>query len=68
MAGGVAVAVTGLLCVSTAHGTCGLIVRDGHIVEWPPYARRWVAEAGRDPWTLWRQQYRCGARLVWLPD
>lgn len=58
----------GMIWLSTEYATVGLIVRGGVVVMWPPYARRWVAEVGRDARLLWRQRVRAGAMLLWLPD
>ncbi len=46
--------------------TVGLVVRDGVIVDCPPYARRWAH--GRDAREVWRARHRAGADLVSLPD
>lgn len=56
----------GLIWWSTRTATVGLVVRDGKVVEAPPYARRWAL--GRDARQLWREGTRLGARLEWLPD
>lgn len=34
--------MNGLLCVSHPRYTIGLVVRDGIVVEAPPYARKWT--------------------------
>ncbi len=56
----------GLIWCSARTATVGLVVRDGVIVDCPPYARRWAK--GRDAREVWRAQRRAGADLVWLPD
>ncbi len=61
-----AVTADGLIWHSTRAATVGLVVRDGVIVDCPPYARRWAY--GRDARDVWRRQHRAGADLVWLPD
>jgi hypothetical protein len=57
---------SGLIVYSTPRATVGLIVRDGRVVDCPPYARKWAM--GRDARELWRDGKRKGAQLVWLPD
>jgi hypothetical protein len=54
----------GLIWLSTARYTVGLVVRDGVVVDAPPIARRWAM--GRDARQVWRDAR--GAKLVWLPD
>lgn len=56
----------GLIWCSTRTATVGLIVAVGRVVDCPPYARRWAF--GHDARTVWREQARTGADLVWLPD
>ncbi len=58
-------AATGLMWVSTPAATVGLVVRDGLVVDCPPYAYRWAK--GRDARQVWRDAARRGADLVWLP-
>lgn len=43
----------------------GLVVHNGVVVDCPPYAIRWAL--GRDARQLWRDGYRRGVQLVWLP-
>lgn len=56
----------GLIWCSTPKATVGLVVRDGRVVDCPPYARRWAM--GRDAREVWREQYRAGVEMVWVED
>jgi hypothetical protein len=56
----------GLIWCSTRRATVGLVVRDGRVVDCPPYARQWAL--GCDAREVWRKQARAGADLMWLPD
>ncbi len=57
---------SGLICWSTPRATVGLVVRDGVVVETPPYARRWAQ--GRDARELWFGGVAKGVRLAWVAD
>lgn len=56
----------GLIVVSTQAATVGLVVKDGAVVDCPPYARRWAQ--GRDARQVWRERARQGADLTWIAD
>ncbi len=56
----------GLIYWSTPRATVGLVVRDGIVVETPPYARRWAQ--GRDARDLWFDGVAKGVRLAWVAD
>lgn len=57
--------MNGLLCVTHPRYTVGLIVKDGVVVEAPPYARKWTL--GR---TVLEVTTAAGpqAQSVWLQD
>jgi hypothetical protein len=62
------VPASGLIYVSTRTATVGLVVKDGAVVDGPPYAYR-CDYVGRDARQLWRDLHgRRGYRLAWLPD
>jgi len=59
--------VNGLLWWFTERATVGLVVRDGTVVEAPPYARRWAK--GRAALELYREGERNEAVTVaWIPE
>jgi hypothetical protein len=56
----------GLIWWSTHRATIGLVVRDGVVVEYAPYARRWAQ--GRDAREIYRKgQQQKGVTLAWVP-
>jgi hypothetical protein len=57
--------VNGLIYMSTARFTVGLIVVNGMVIDAAPYARKWTL--GRQAAQVWRDARRRGARVVWLP-
>jgi hypothetical protein len=57
----------GLIWWSAERATVGLVVRDGTVVEAPPYARRWAE--GRAARELYRKGERSEAVTVaWIPE
>lgn len=56
----------GMIWLSTARYTVGLVVAADRIVDAPPIARRWAL--GRDARQVWRDAAKRGARLHWMPD
>ena len=54
----------GLIFWSTKTATVGLLVRDGVVVDCPPYARNWALN--KDARELWREGKRKGVDLQWL--
>lgn len=56
----------GIIWHSTPKATVGLVVRDGVVVDCPPYARRWAQ--GADARALWRAAARRGVDLEWIPN
>ncbi len=60
----------GLICwskwVRNQWITVGLVVKDGRVVDCPPWANNWAR--GEDARELWRHCRRHGADLVWIPD
>lgn len=55
----------GLLIWSTPGVTLGLVVRDGIVVDAPPYARKWAL--GRSARELWHEARVRGVDVVWIP-
>ncbi|WP_433220557.1 hypothetical protein [Microtetraspora malaysiensis] len=56
----------GLIWWSTGRATVGLVVRDGVVVEAPPYARRWAQ--GREAGEIYREgDRRAGVTVAWIP-
>jgi len=45
--------------------TLGLVVKDGIVVDAPPYARRWAL--GRSARELWREGRERGVDVTWIP-
>lgn len=57
----------GLIYLSTPTATVGLVVRDGVVVDAPPYARRWAL--GADARELWRRYAsRPENHLEWIEE
>jgi hypothetical protein len=62
------VAADGAIWLSTPIATVGLVVKDGVVVDGPPYARS-CGYLNRDARQLWRQLHsKPGYLLDWLPD
>jgi hypothetical protein len=58
----------GTIWLSTRTATVGLVVKEGRVVDGPPYAYR-CGYVRRDARQLWRDLHgRPGYRLAWLPD
>ena len=58
----------GMIWWSTPSVTFGLIVKDGRVVDGPPYARK-CGYVGRSAWTMWTAgQQSPHVTVEWLPD
>lgn len=55
-----------LIWCSTRKATVGLVVRDGVVVDCPPYARRWAL--GKNAETVVQEQQKVGADVEWAPE
>ena len=56
--------MNGAIWYSTSTATVLLVVRDGVVVDGPPYARHWAI--GRRAADVWLEGYARGVRLTWL--
>lgn len=56
----------GVLWLSRNHATVGLVVRDGVVVQAPPYAARWAM--GHDIDRIYASARGHGYTVFWQPD
>lgn len=59
--------ISGLMCARGRTATIGLVVRDGVVVDGPPYGRK-MGLIGRSAREVWKELSGAGWMLVWLPD
>lgn len=62
---GVTVDIDGMIYYSAPTFTIGLMVKEGVIVDGPPYARKWAI--GRRAREIWNQGKARGHTVLWLP-